>query len=273
MGSPGETPARKLFRDTPIADAYATLLAKALAAVEGLSPEVLLTADLPLLRQELVTAYRFRQLRLDWDRRTAGAVDGSSSIRVVVPFSGAPGLFDLRPAREDGEHPVGWVSGDGLVLVIPADGDAALAEFDRQRRLVTDWASRVNDDAAILNARLARVIRARVTSDARRLREAAGLALELGARPQAPLRADDSRPSPAPEGERRLLADTRRPKGGRPAVSPELNLERYEEAVRATPKPRSQEAIAANFRRMDGRIGVSPRYLRRVLRSLEQLAE
>lgn len=275
MRDPPETPAHPLFVETPIGEAYASLRAKALAAIDELTSEVLLTADLPRLRQRLVATYRFRPLLLQWDRRAATEADGGSSLRVSVPFTGAEGLFNTRPTRDDGEHPVGWVSEHHLVLVLPADRDKAHREFDRQKTLVTDWVSRINGDVEPLNQRLAKVIRARVTSDAKRMREAVALAQEFGPPPlrRVPREADDSRRARVAAGDQRRLPGVPPSQPGRPPASLEFNLERYEEALRATPEPQTQEAVAANFRKMDGRVGVSPRYLRRLLHAIEASAE
>jgi len=267
--------AHPLFAGTPVDDAYASLRAKALAAVDELTSEVLLTADLPRLRHRLVATYRFRPLLLHWDRRPATEADGGSSLRVSVPFTGAGGLFDMRPTRDDGEHPVGWVSEQLLVLVLPADRDVAHREFDRQKALVTDWVSRITSEAEPLNQRLAKIIRTRVTSDARRLREAAALAQEFGPPrlPRARLEADDSRRARVAAGDDRRLIGVPPAQPGRRPASREFNLERYEEALRQTLEPRTQEAVAANFPKMDGGVGVSPRYLRRLLREIGASAE
>ena len=267
--------AHPLFAGTPVDDVFASLRSKALAAVDQLTSEVLLTADLARLRQRLVATYRFRPLLLQWDRPAAIEADGGSSLRVSVPFTGAEGLFDTRPTRDDGGHPVGWVSEHHLVLVLPADRDDAHREFDRQKTLVTDWVSRINGDAEPLNQRLAKIIRTRVTSDAKRLREAAALAQEFGPPrlPRARREADDSRRARVAAGDHRRLLSVPPSKPGRPPASREFNLERYEEALRATPEPRTQEAVAASFRKMDGRVGVSPRYLRRLLHDIEASAE
>jgi hypothetical protein len=194
---------------------------------------------------------------------------------VFAPFTGAEGLFDMSPTRDDGERPVGWVSEHHLVLVLPADRDEAHREYDRQKVLVTDWVSRINGDVEPLNQRLAQIIRTRVTSDANRLREAVALAQEFGAPPLSRARreAGYSRRTRVAAGDyRRLLGDPPS-QPGRPRASREYNLERYEEALRAMPKPRTQEAVAAQFRHMDGRVGVSPRYLRRLRHDIEAPAE
>jgi hypothetical protein len=275
MGDLPATPAHPLFVETPIVEAYASLRAEALAVVDELTSEILLTADLPRLRQGLVGTYRFRPLLLHWDQRIAKEAGGGLSLLVSIRFTGAKGLFNMRPARDDGEHPVGWVSENRLVLVLPADRDKAHREFDRQKALVTDWASRINGDVEPLNQRLAKTIRTRVTSDAKRLREAAALAREFGPPrlPRARREADDSRRARVAAGDPRRLLGVPPSKPGRPPASREFNLERYEEALRETPEPRTQEAVAASFRKMNGRVGVSPRYLRRLLHDIEASAE
>jgi hypothetical protein len=212
MGTLQASPSHRLFADTPIDEAYALLRAKALAAIDELTSEVLLTEDLPRLRQRLVGTYRFRPLLLDWDRRAASEADGGSSLRVFAPFTGAEGLFNMRPTRDDGERPVGWVSEHHLVLVLPADRDEAHREYDRQKVLVTDWVSRINGDVEPLNQRLAQIIRTRVTSDANRLREAVALAQEFGAPPLSRARreAGYSRRTRVAAGDYRRLPATRR---------------------------------------------------------------
>jgi hypothetical protein len=264
-----------LFAGTPVDDAYASLRANALAAVDELTSEVLLTTDLPPLRHRLVATYRFRPLLPHWDRRAATEADGGSSLRVSVPFTGTGGLFNMRPTRDDGEHPVGWVSENRLVLVLPADRDQAHREFERQKALVTDWVSRINGDVEPLNQRLAKTIRTRVTSDAKRLREAAALAQEFGPPrlPRARRESDDSRRARVAAGDDRRLIGAAPARPGRRPATREFNLERYEEALRQTLEPRTQEAVAANFPKMDGRVGVSPRYLRRLLHDIEASAE
>ena len=275
MGDLPTTPAHPLFVETPVVEAYASLRAKALAAVDELTSEVLLTADLPRLRHRLVATYRFRPLLLQWDQRTATEADGGSALHVSMSFTGAEGQFNMRPTRADGEHPVGWVSDHRLVLVLPADRDEAHREFARQKALVTDWVSRINGDVEPLNQRLAKIIRTRVTSDAKRLRAAAALAQEFGPPrlPRARREADDSGRARVAAGDHRRLLGVPPAKPGRPPASREFNLERYEEALRATPEPRTQGAVAASFRKMDGRVGVSPRYLRRLLHDIETSEE
>jgi hypothetical protein len=107
MDNRSATPAHPLFAATAIADAYTSLRAKAVAAIDALTSEVLATADLPQLRQRLVGTYRFDALRLDWDGCAASEADEGSSLRVLVPFTGAEGLFDMWPTRDAGKRPVG----------------------------------------------------------------------------------------------------------------------------------------------------------------------
>lgn len=275
MADPPAMPAHPLFVETPLSEAYASLRANAMAAVDGLTSEVLLTVDLPRLRQRLVATYRFRPLLINWDRRAASEADGGSSLRVFVPFTGAGGLFNMRPTRDDGEHPVGWVSERHLVLTLPADPHEAHRAFEYQKALVTDWVTRINGDVEPFNQRLAKVIRTRVTSDAKRLREAAALAQEFGPPPlhSAPREAGDSRRTRVAAGDHHRLLGVPPSHPGRPPASREFNLERYEEARRATPEPRTQEAVAAHFRKMDGGVGVSERYLRRILCDIGASAE
>lgn len=198
MDDPPTTPLHPLFMDVPSDKAYASLRAKAFAAIDELTSGVRLTADLPELRQRLVATYRFGLLELQWDHPAAREADEGSSFRVLVPFTGASGLFDMRPTRHDGERPVGWVREQHLVLVLPADRDTAPRVFDRQKALVHDWVSRINHDATAFNERLARDIRTRLTYQASRLgrlpRRAGGCLIPTS----PPASPSPVRPGPAP---------------------------------------------------------------------------
>jgi hypothetical protein len=71
MGNPKTTPADPQFVDTPIGEAYASLRAKALAAVDELTSEVLLTADSPARREPLPAPEpRWGWMRTGWAART-----------------------------------------------------------------------------------------------------------------------------------------------------------------------------------------------------------
>lgn len=259
--------AHPLFAGIALNEEYPSLRAKALSAVDSLPSEVLLTADLPRLRQQLVNTYRFDPLHLEWDDPSSCPGDGGATIQVFVRFTGAPGLFGMTPTRTDGPHPTGWVRERALVLVVPADQDSAHREFDRQRALIDEWVARVNADAELLNRRLAKVIRTRVTSDANRLRASTDLAREFGPPPprRGPTGADSSRGRRATPADHAGDVGPPAGTGGRPRGSRAYNLERYEEALAATPEPRTSKAIAARLRTMDGRIGVGVRQLRRIV--------
>jgi hypothetical protein len=51
---------------------------------------------------------------------------------------------------------------------------------------------------------------------------------------------------------------------GRPGWAPDVFLEHWREAVDATPSPYTFGAVAANFRQLDGALGIDPEYLRRL---------
>lgn len=267
--------AHPLFAGTPVDETLDSHRNKALAEVDALRSDDLLTGDLPGLRRHLVETYRIDPLRIEWDAVTALASDDHSTVRVFVPFVGAAGLFDLRPTRDDGERPTGWVREHELVLVLTADGRKAQREVDRQKSLITDWATRINADVEPRNERLARTIRTRVTFEADRVRRTAALALELGPPPsrRKGMTSEERHPRSTTSGDRSDGAiQAHRP--GRPRASREHILDRYEEAVAATLQPRTRTAIAARFRTMDGRhLGISPRHLRRLLRGIEESAE
>lgn len=65
-----------------------------------------------------------------------------------------------------------------------------------------------------------------------------------------------------------LLASRHR--RGRPPWTPELFTRRYEEALAATPEPRTLEQIAEHFCALDGATGIDPRQLRRLQRRYGQ---
>lgn len=267
--------AHPLFACTTVDEAFADQRAKALAAVDALRSDDLLTGDLPGIRRRLVDTYRIDPLRLDWDACTALPSDDGATVRVFVPFSGAAGLLDIRPSRDDGEHPTGWVRERELVLVLPADGDEAHPEFERQKALVTTWVARLNTDVEPRNERLTRTIRTRLAFEVDRARRTASLALDFGP-PPLPRRgrpsAERHRSQATSSGRSEVAIEPRGP--GRPPGSRDLILDRYEEAFLATLEPRTYTAIAENFRTMDGRRkGITPRHLRRLLRTIEKPAE
>lgn len=266
--------AHPLFAGITVDEAFADQRAKALSEVDALRSADLRTADLPSLRRQLVAGCHIDPLRLEWDARTAIASDDGATVRLIVPFSGASGLFDMRPTRDDGEHPTGWARAHELVLVLPTFRDQAHREFDRQKALLTDWVGRINADVEPRNERLARTVRMRVTFQADRARRTVALALELG--PPPPRRvlmwSEDRQPprarSHAGGPERAIQAHG----PGHRSASLEHIYERYEEALAATPEPRTPTAIAAHFRTMDGRhIGISPRHLRRLRQLLRDI--
>jgi hypothetical protein len=55
-------------------------------------------------------------------------------------------------------------------------------------------------------------------------------------------------------------------KAGRPEWPPALFAQRYREALAATEPPHTAERLAANFRRLDGSLGIEPDSLRRLKR-------
>jgi hypothetical protein len=272
---------RPLFGDVPIEEAFAAQRAKALAGISALAPDVLLTGNLPRLRTELLETYRIHPLRLEWGARSAEplTVEGrgrgalESMACVFVPFSGAPGLFDMAPTPRCGELPEALVRHDELVLVIPFGRADASRELDHQIGLIAKRVALINADVDGFNLELSTTLRERLASRARRARRNADLALELGPprRPPRATKPDDRRTS------RVWAVDTARPAGakrrrgpGRPGWPDDLLADHYEEAVAATPEPRTLEAIAEHFRPLDGHdFGVSADHLRRLLTRIE----
>lgn len=267
--------AHPLFAGMPVDEAFGTAQKQALAAVDVLRSDDLLTGNLPGLRRRLVKTYGIDPLRLDWDSPNALPSDDGATVCVFVPFWGPAGLFDMRPSREDGELPTGWVREHELVVVLPADRDIAQHEFEHQMSLVSDWVARINADVVPRNERLTRAIRTRVASKVDRARQIALLARDFGP-PPLPRRgrpsADRHGSQLTSSGRSAIAIGPRRP--GRPPASRELILDRFEEALLATPEPRTYAAIAERFRTLDGSyVGITPRHLRRLLRHAEKPAE
>ncbi len=273
-----------LFAGIAIEEAFAVQRAKALADIAALTPDDLLTGNLARLRTNLLETYRMRALKPDWDARSAearaaasGSGSGSGSTVVFVPCPDAVGLLDMTPTRRGGDHPSGFIGYAELVLVIAFGRADAKRELERQIALITDWVARINVDVAEFNRGLSTTIRTRLAWLARRARESADLALELGAprRQDRRPRPDERRTSPASAANASHPAVS--PTGcgsGRPRWPDDLIVTHYEDAVAATPEPRTLEAIAAHFRPLSGHeIGVSPDQLRRLRKRIQTRLE
>lgn len=192
---------------------------------------------------------------------------------VSVPFSGAPGLFDMAPTPRGGELPAALVRHHELVLVIPFRRADAGRELDHQIGLIAERVALINADVDGFNLELSTTLRKRLASQAPRARRNADLALELGParRPPRATRTDDRRTSRVWAMDTGLSAGAQRRRGpGRPRWPDDLLADRYEEALAATPEPRTLEAIAAHFRPLSGdEFGVDPDHLRRLLGRIE----
>lgn len=263
-----------LFAGDAIEKQFAAQRARARAEIAALALDDLVSSDLHRLRTGLLETYRFRSLRIYWDARSAepGPVVGNNAgslIRVFVPFSGTPGLFDMTPTRRGAEPPSGYTRGNELVLVVAVGRPDARGELKRQIELITEWVVLVNADVERFNRGLSVAIHTQLTSLADEARRSADLALELGAprRPRRTTRPDDRRTSRTPATTNpHLGAIPTRRKAGRPPWRDELIAAHYEEAIAETPEPRSPAAIAARFRPLGGdRPGVSSDHLRRLL--------
>ena len=74
-------------------------------------------------------------------------------------------------------------------------------------------------------------------------------------------------PTPPPEDEPASRTTTpRRRRPGRPAWTAELFWARYRDAVDRSTPPHTYEAVAPHFMTLDGTIGTSPEYLRKLVR-------
>lgn len=217
---------RQLFADTSSANVFLRWYQKARADAAALSSDILLVSGLDELEDGLVARYRIDQLALHWDLRmadppssinredhtsgtaTADEPDSEASPVVVIyiPFSGAPGLFEMRPSNPPSEPAYGSVREAGLVLYwLGAHPDAGSidADFDRQQENLLAWVSALDRDVDKYNTELRRVVRAAVKDRFDTLTASADTIAELG----IPLRQHAVRDEHIrPDGRRRTVA-------------------------------------------------------------------
>ena len=88
-----------------------------------------------------------------------------------IPFSGAPGLFDMRPSNPPSEPAYGSVREAGLALYwfgLQPDVGSMKAGFDRQEENLVAWVAALNRDVDSYNTELRRVVRAAARIDSTR---------------------------------------------------------------------------------------------------------
>jgi hypothetical protein len=293
---PGEIALRRLFNDTSTADAFLKQHQRARAAIAELPSEALLTAGVDALLDGVVAAHRIDPLMLHWDARTVdsawssrnperaaagpgikGIVSTDSPMTAIVefiPFSGAAGLFDMRPSDPPSDPMFGSVRQAGLALAWVGDQpDAASVRthLDLQEANVRVWVTAVNRDVEKFNTDLRRAVRtavkARFTVQRSTPDVLAALGLPLrqqGARHEASLHSQRRQPGLL-EQDAYALLPRRGP--GRPGWTRDVFEERWSEACRLTPAPHTYPGLAKHFRALDRAVGaVSGDHLGRLRR-------
>lgn len=275
---------RPLFCDKPIREALDDQRQRVATAIAQLPPDVFLTSSLDDLTAEFVEFYRIDPLVLDWAAMEGepheveldvggdakGAIsDATQSSKVLgkevtycVPFSGTPGLFDMRPSTHTGDPPRGFVR--GAVLEINCSGVAAdpstfRSELDRQESDVKAWVAWITTDVDPFNPDLRDKVRAQLEARFDKAGADADLIAALGVplRQRPPSRREDVEASgrrlPEAVHHASVLGSRRHP--GRPAWTRELLQTRWREAQAATPQPQTLRAMAEHFRALDGTLG------------------
>jgi hypothetical protein len=262
--------ARSLFNDIPIREVLADRRRKLATAIAELSPGVFLTRDLDDLEAEFVEFYRMDPLVLNWDAMTAESheveIDVGGDLKVFgteithfVPFSGAPGFFDMRPSTHTENPPRGLVRGAELTISysdVDADPSTFRSELARQESDVKMWVAWINTDVDPFNADLPGEVRAQLKTRFDKARADVNLVAALGVpQRQRPLRRRgdleaSGRRSTATAHHESVPGPRRGP--GRPGWTRELFEDRYREALAATHPPQTYAALAEHFRAMNG---------------------
>lgn len=276
---------RRLFDGTPTDEVFEGWYQKALADVASLHADVLLTASLDGLVDGIVAAYRIDPLVLHWDLKSAdfsesetdrdeappgdasedATVSGPPATVIIesIPFSGAEGLFDMRPSNAPPEPVYGSVRQAGLTLSwvgVQPDAPTIKADFDGQEAILEAWVSAVDADVDRYDKELRKVVRAAVKGRLATLRAGAQTVTQLG----IPLRHPDVGDVPVSrDGRRQQVARVPDASGsiprrgpGRPGWTPDLFEERWSDASRLTPPPPTLKALAKHFQGLDGSMGL-----------------
>jgi hypothetical protein len=283
---------RRLFAETSTANVFLGWHEQARADVAALASDTVLTSSLEGLEDLLVARYRFDPLVLHWDLRiadpypstidldelstgatTADHPDPEPSAVFVryVPFSGAAGLFDMSPSDPPSEPVYGSVREPGLALYwvgVDLVARSIKADFDRQEENLKAWVSAVNRDVETYKTELRRIVRAALKDRLDKLRALADVLAEIG----IPLRqhgvsnrtvSRDARRHTVGRAQEEFVATPRRGRG-RPPWTRALFEERWLDRWRLTPPPRTFGALAKHFRGLNGEVGRTGDYLRRL---------
>jgi hypothetical protein len=291
-------PTRPLFADAPVTEDLVVRREKLGTALAELPDDEILGRKLDQLAAEQLDVYRMQPLTLEWGatttekravRRSPTAQEQVDTllpaarppatdveVSVLVPYTGNQGLFDLRPSVSSSDTAFGFVTRTALRLTaVAADHDitSALADLERQEATVTALVSAINHDVDAFNAALPGEIRHALSARLNGLRADERLSDTLGIprhRPTTPVSGGQRRGGPAQAADGDLDPPRRR---GRPGWTPSQFQTSWRKAVATTPKPRTYERLAPNFRALAGEVGVSADYLRRLRRRFRWLAE
>ncbi len=272
----------RLFDDDPITSAFANQRQKALAAVDGMQPDALLSCPPVDLVEEVMDLHRIHPLIIEWDRRTvdsteivleAGGTATGTRVTYFIPYSGSMGLFHLRPNSHRGEPPSGVVRPDELLLSysgVSTEPSLVRKHFVKREAGVRQWVAWSDADVEAFNRDLHVEVQGRLALRIDNARADAELPAALGLprheRPVGPRWDAVVRDLRAPQAtsSRPILVGQGRP--GRPAWTLEVYEGHIAEAIKAAPIPHTLAAVARHFRALDGVVGVSPDWLGRLQR-------
>ena len=293
-----------LFDTDPIGLTFDRQLKNALKSIAEQPAHELRAANLGELAARLATPHLIAPLELRWEdrrrlpnedetevdygrSRRPPAVSPMGEFAFVVPYSGTLGLFDLRPTRDVGQPPSGYVwASQGLLEYSVARADVATVRraLRRAEAEIKRWVKWVNQDVSTFNAKLQRSMRERLAARLDEIRGSDDILAALDV-PEATL---ELRPTPrdAPRhpdlasrgslveanggqlpgaAEPASVPGPRKKGAGRPGWTRELFEEHWREAMTATPEPRTWAALAAHFRARDDTFsGVGGDHLRRL---------
>jgi hypothetical protein len=107
-----------------------------------------------------------------------------TKVTLFVPFSGAAGLFHMRPSSQSGDPPHGTVRGGETLLLhhsyVDSDSATVKREHDHQVASVKERVSSINSDVDAFNADLSGLIHGALTARLDKLRADAEVVAALG---------------------------------------------------------------------------------------------
>jgi hypothetical protein len=238
-----------------------------------------LTLEWGATTPELRTVYRLPRTpeRSNWSLPATEPGAPEVEVSILVPFAGAPGLFDFCPSESSSDTAVGFVRQTDLRLTsISADHDIgdALADLERQEVSIKHLVSALNRDLDAFNQALPGEIRQGLSAllDGLQADRKLSDALGIPRRRSTTSVCGGRRRVGSSQATGELVPDPPQRRG-----RPEWRLGQFQtswrKAIAATPERRTYERLALNFRALDGHLGVSADYLRRLRRRFRRLAE